>query len=494
MLVILGAFRKSALQLAAVGIICVPSAFAQNTLTAEGAAQDVRVLKSTLLALHPGLHKYQTPAQKDAALTRFEIRGNAARDASEMYLAAAELAASIRCGHTWASTFNMTPALRAMLMESANKLPFWLALAENRWLVIGSAIEAVKIGDEVLGINGIPGAEVIAKMLPYQRADGSSDGKRLMQLQHGRNATSMMDVMWPLLSPPQNGSHLVELKRAGTAANLQIQVAATTIALRDTAINAKIKTPTSNDWTFKIENNIGVLTLPTFSFWNSQFDWNKYLNERFAELNLQQVPNLIIDIRANEGGNGDINIAIMKHLLRAPYTLAAMRAYSAYERAPYQLVKHLDTWNYGFFDRTDQVEKTADMQPRFLLKSTKNNAATITPHASSYQGKAWVLIGAENSSATFQLAQAIQQSGAATLVGQTTGGNKRGLNSGQIAWVTLPNSGVAVDIPLLSAEPVEAQPDAAVVPDIVVNQSFAARVAAIDLEMAAVLKAIAAAK
>jgi C-terminal processing protease CtpA/Prc len=462
---------------------------AQGDLTAERAAQDVRVLKSTLLALHPGLHKYQTPAQIDAAFARFETRGNAARDASEMYLAAAELAAAIRCGHTWASTYNMMPALRSTLIESANKLPFWLATVENRWLVIGSATDALKVGDEILNLNGVSASEIITKMLPYQRADGSSDGKRVMQLQHGRNAMSMMDVMWPLLSAPQNGSYKVEIKRSGVTTN--VHVAATTIALRDAAINASNKAPKSSAWTFKIEDHVAVLTLPTFAFWNSQFDWNKFLNERFAELNLKKVPNLIIDIRANEGGNGDINSALLKHLLRAPLALGEMRYFSAYERAPYQLMKHLDTWNYGFFDRTNQVEKTTDIIARFLLKPTKNNGTTITPYANVYQGKTWVLIGAENSSATFQLAQMIQQSAVATLVGQNTGGNKRGLNSGQIAWVTLPNSGVAVDIPLLSAEPVEAQPDAGVVPDIVVKQTFAARAAGIDAEMKAVLKAIA---
>ncbi len=465
------------------------TAAAQGSLTAEHAAQDVRILKSTLLALHPGLHKYQSPAQIDAAFARFEARGNAASEASEMYLAAAELTAAIRCGHTWASTYNMTPALRRTMVESANKLPFWLATVENRWLVIGSATDALKIGDEILNLNGISASEIITKMLPYQRADGSSDGKRVMQLQHGRNAMSMMDVMWPLLSAPKNGNYIVEIKRSGVTAS--VQIAATTIALRDAAINASSNMPKNGAWVFKIADNVGILTLPTFSFWNSQFDWNKFLNESFAELALKKIPHLIIDIRANEGGNGDINEAILKHLLRAPFAPSVMQYFSAYERAPYQFMKHLDTWNYGFFDRTNQVEKTTGVTNRFLLKSTKNSGATITPHTTVYQGKTWVLIGAENSSATFQLAQMIQQSAVATLVGQNTGGNTRGLNSGQIAWVTLPNSGVAVDIPLLSAEPIETQPDAGVVPDIVVKQTFAAHAAGVDMEMRAVLQLIA---
>ena len=475
-------------------LLCLPFCVqAQTPLSADQAVQDTRVLKTTLATLHPGLTKYQTSAQMDAAFARFEARGNAARSATEMYLAAAQLTAAIRCGHTWASTYNMTPALRATLMDAANKVPFWMVSVENRWLVVASADNTVQIGDEIISLNGVPAAEISAKMLPYQRADGmSSDAKRILQLHHGRNAPSMMDIMWPLLFAPQNSRYNVQLKRGGAV--LDVQLAATTIAIRDAAIAAKgVKLP-SAAWTFKIENNIGVLTLPTFSFWNSKFDWSKFLVDTFAELNAKNIPHLVIDIRANEGGNGAINNALLSYLLRTPYSPPAIRSVSAYERAPYQLAKHLDTWNYGFFDRTSQVEKTADNPPRFIIKSTQGNDAAIKPSASAYNGKTTVLISAENSSATFQLAEILKQTGAATLIGQATTGNKRGLNSGQIAWVTLPNSGVAVDIPLLSAEPVEAQPDAGVMPDAAVPQTFAARVAGQDLEMAAALKLIASRK
>jgi hypothetical protein len=74
----------------------------------------------------------------------------------------------------------------------------------------------------------------------------------------------------------------------------------------------------------------------------------------------------------------------------------------------------------------------------------------------------------------------------ATLVGQPTGGNERGLNAGQLAWVNLPNSGVAVDIPLLAQSYTATTPDASITPDIVVERRFAARAAGQDQEMEAV--------
>jgi C-terminal processing protease CtpA/Prc len=105
-----------------------------------------------------------------------------------------------------------------------------------------------------------------------------------------------------------------------------------------------------------------------------------------------------------------------------------------------------------------------------------------------YRGKTYILIGAENSSATFQFAQLAKQSKAATLVGQTTGGNLRGLNGGQLAWIVLPNSGVAVDIPLLAATYTRTTPDAGIAPDIPVNPSFEARAAGRDQEMETVVR------
>jgi C-terminal processing protease CtpA/Prc len=149
------------------------------------------------------------------------------------------------------------------------------------------------------------------------------------------------------------------------------------------------------------------------------------------------------------------------------------------------LARYLDTWEFSFFDRTGQVEKitegTAAGKYRYLPNARK--LQTIEPEAPLYRGKTYILISSENSSATFQFAQLAKKSGAATLVGQTTGGNQRGLNGGQLAWVVLPNSGVAVDIPLLAATYTSTTPDAGISPDIPVTPSFEERAAGRDQEM-----------
>jgi C-terminal processing protease CtpA/Prc len=193
------------------------------------------------------------------------------------------------------------------------------------------------------------------------------------------------------------------------------------------------------------------------------------------------VPFLVIDLRDNEGGDDSIGHTLLRQLIRQPYEVPGGPRESAYERVPYNLVRYLDTWDYGFFDRTGQV--TRGPGRNFLLSPTP--ALPLAPVAQPYAGRSIMLVGPQNSSAGYQLARDTKASGAALLLGRTTGGNLRGLNGGQLTWMTLPASGVAVDIPLLAHYSKSPQPDAGVTPDVVVEPRFDDVCAGVDTEMRA---------
>ena len=461
------------------------------SLTPEQARRDADILVQALRALHPALDKYNTAAAVDENFKRFLTRAQAARSSSEMYLAATELAASVRCGHTWTNVLNQQGDIKQQLLESADKLPFTMSLVEGRWLVLASAAAGVAAGDEVLSINGHTSAQTIATLLPYLRADGASDGKRLRQLSHDRPGYSMMDIVWPLLVPPAGGVYHLTLRRAN-APGRTVDVKAMTLAARAASLTAQGQPAPSEAWNLRIDGNRALMTLPTFSMHRSGLDWKKFFAESFAELKLRKVAHLVIDIRANEGGDGAIGLALMGYLVRQPLTYISDQSVTTYERVPYKLARYLDTWDYGFFDRTGMVDTIMEgpQAGRFKFRPNADKVHQITPQADRFAGKAWLLVGPENSSATFALARLVKQTGAATLVGQATGGNQRGLNGGQIAWVNLPHSGVAVDIPLLASSYRADTPDASVTPDRLIAPRFALRAAGRDQEMEAVQQAI----
>ncbi|WP_338848679.1 S41 family peptidase [Massilia sp. W12] len=471
--------------------LCWPALAGDGGLTPAQAAQEMRIVKRSLQALHPALTKYRSQAEIEQAFARFESAAQAAGDSSRMYLAVAQLSAFIRCSHTWPNVNNQQGGSKAALLGAANKLPFTLRLVQGRWLVLASAVPEVAAGDEIVALNGLSAPQIVAQMLPYLRADGASDAKRLQQLNHDRSDYSQMDMLWPLLSPPLAGRYRVQLRQPDSSVTRELEAPALTLQARAAALAKQGVSGPDSAWRFQIQGQTGYLTLPNFAFWNSKFDWAGFLRQSFAELQARQTPYLVIDIRQNEGGDGAIADALLSYLLKQPLQYSLQQNISQYERVPYNLVRYLDTWDYSFFDRTGEVEKlnSGTASGKYLV-TARQGMHTITPQPRPYAGKVYLLISAENSSATFVLAKLSKQSGAATLVGQSTGGNLRGLNGGQLTWLTLPHSGVALDIPLLAGQYSADTPDAGIAPDVPVQRSFAAQRAGRDEEMEAVQRLI----
>lgn len=445
-------------------------------ITAADAQRDLRILKRALSELHPGAFRRITPAQLDAEFERAGALVAQGSDRATMYLLASRLSAAVRCGHTWTNYLNQSDAVKTEVFGRIDKLPLTLRLVAGRALIDGSAVAGLAEGAELLAVDGRDVATIVADLLPYLRADGDADNKRRAQIDHGANGGAM-DRLFPLLHPPREGRYILRVR--DSAGERELTVAATTVDARTAALAQRGVLEPTTDWTFMVRGDTAVLTLPTFGFWDSSFKWQAYLEDVFAQLQRRQVAYLIIDIRRNEGGDDAIGKLLLSHLLRKPYTQPAARVETAYERVPYVLARYLDTWDFGFFDRTGQVVKG---EGRNWLLKVQPLPATLTPVAQPFGGRTLVLIGPENSSAGFLLARDIKATRAATLVGQPTAGSLRGLDGGELAWITLPASAVAVDIPLISGIQDE-QPDTGVAPDVAVAPRFADAVAGIDTEM-----------
>ena len=469
-------FRAGLLALCA--LCLAPHARAQSApeISADAARRDLRILKRAFTELHPGLNRYATPAQIDAGFAAAEADVAQGSSRAQMYLLATRLAAALHCGHTWTNRLNQGEAIQQGVFGRADKLPLTLRWAEGRALVTGSIAPGVAAGAELLAIAGRPAAAIAAALQPYLRADGLGPdiaATKQAQLDSGVNGGAM-DRLFPLLMPPREGRYVLTLRDSPLQPPRDLEVAAVTQAERDRALTAP-----SEAWTLAIDGDTALLTLPTFGFWRSSFDPQAFLQQTFERI--KDLPYLVIDQRRNEGGDDAIGRALLARLLRAPYTQPASRSESAYERVPYVLARYLDTWDFGFFDRTGKVVKgpgrnwlLPEMPPR-----------RIDPVATPYRGRTVVLAGPQNTSAGYLLARDLKLSQAATLVGQATGGNLRGLNGGELAWVTLPASGVAVDIPLLAAVTAGEVPDGGVQPDVAVVPRWADISAGIDAEMVA---------
>lgn len=456
-----------------------PAPAAPVALTAKEAQRELRILKRALTDLHPGLYRYRTPEQLEAAFARAEAEVADGSDALEMYRIASRITAGVRCGHTWTNTVNQGPAVQQAL-AALPVLPVRLRVIEGRLLVTASADPRVPVHAELLRIDGRTPTALIADILPFLRADGSNDGKRLSQLDNDANGGAL-DRWLPMLHPPGADGYALQFRPHGGRV-AETTVAPMTVEARERQLAAAGQPMPGEAWRFEIEGDTATLTLPTFAFWNGGFDWRAFLDRSFATLEEKRIPQLVLDLRRNEGGDDAIGRALVAHLIQAPLTIPAGQVESAYERVPYDLARFLDTWDFSFFDRTGQVVRGEGRN--WLLKEQPADRI-VTPVAAPYRGRVVLLTGPQMSSAGYLIARDLKASGAATLIGRETGGNLRGLNGGQLTWLVLPVSGVSIDIPLLATFARGNPPDRGVLPDIAVRTRLEDVAAGIDPDLVA---------
>lgn len=453
-------------------------------LTPEQAERELRILRRALEALHPGLYRRLTPAQLEAEFARAKAEVTDGSDVLEMYRLASRIAAAVRCGHTWTNTLNQAPAVQAAL-GALPALPLRVRVLQGRWLVTASADPQIPAGTELLGIDGRSTDTLVAALLPYLRADGDSDGKRIDQLESGPEGGAL-DRLLPQLFPPVAGGYRLRFRPPEGRVRGAV-VAAMSVAQRESALAAAGLAPDDTSWRLQIDGRTAVLTLPTFAFWNSDFDWRGYLDRSFERMRSEGVERLVLDLRRNEGGDLAIVDALLAHVLQTPLEAPPSRMVSAYERAPYILMRHLNTWDYDFFDRTGKVRKAEDGVWEVIEQPAPRR---IIPVAQPFGGRVAMLTGPRMSSAGFLIARDFKASGRGVLIGQPTGGSLRGLNGGQLAWLTLPDSGVAVDIPLMAGfapgtDTAQPPPDRGVLPDLTVPTTLEDAAAGLDPDMTA---------
>ena len=472
-------------------VSAIPVDDATSLIPANQLQADFLVLKKAYEEMHPGLHRYNNQAQMDANFKALAAQLNHDLTLRQAYVAFSTFLAKIKCGHSYANFFNQEEPVANALFKGQDKVPFYFRWINRRMIVTRnfSEDERLKAGTEVLAIDNVPVQTILSRLITVARADGSNDAKRVSYLEVlGRNDYEAFDVYFPMFFPLKGDSFKLRVRTSPGDTPKTLNVRALTYEQRLAPVKVAVekrRTGAEQVWDFEfLDEHTAYLRMPTWALYNSKWDWKQFLNKLFDQLAEKKTANLIIDLRGNEGGL-DVGDVILSRLIKQDLRLDEFKRLVRYRKASEELKPYLITWDKSFFDWGGAAVESGDGFYQLKRDGDTEDGKIIKASDRPFAGRTFVLVDASNSSATFEFAQTVQQNKLATLVGQPTGGNQRGINGGAFFFLRLPNSKIEIDLPLIGYFPPGKRPDAGLQPDILIQPALKNIAQGTDAELSA---------
>ncbi len=340
-----------------------------SSLDPQDLIKDLDLLERAMTALHPGLYRYARPEEVAGwfAAASQQLEARKAIPLSEAYLLISRLVARIRCGHTYANFYNQSDVVEQLLFLGQDKLPFTFRIIDDRMILTQnlSGEDRLTRGTEITAINGLATQTILRALSQLVKADGGNDGKRAKGLEvQGYGDFEPFDIYFPLMFPPENGQFALEYRPFGESQSSTTRVAAVTSQARAELLEQRygaISKQYEDLWEFKLLNNqLAYLRLGTFVVWKMEMDWKAFLKDAFRELKARGIPNLVVDIRGNEGGAGEVYQVLGQYLVSEKTSFPAYLSRVRYQRVPDDLRPYLRSWSDEYYDLSAEVVPAED--------------------------------------------------------------------------------------------------------------------------------------
>jgi hypothetical protein len=402
---------------------------------------DFTLLRKILEEKHPALYWY-TP--KEIMDHYFDEGYQAIKDSmTELQFGwkiLAPLTSSIHCGHT---SFSMSKGWNRFIRNKViPSFPLYLKIWNDTMVVtqnLNKEDSIIKIGTIITSINGLRTPELLKVMFTYMVEDGYSENVNYIRL-----STSF----------PYFHRNIFGLFKTYKVGYLDSQGIEKNISLPffnpSEDMLRKIKEERKKEkklsWKKRLENirslqndtSFALMTINSFS----KGHLKHFFKKSFRQLRKNGSKNLVIDIRANGGGDMNNFVLLTKFLRDTPFK-GADSAYSKSKNfTPF--TKHITS---GFFNNVVLFfvsHKKPDGKYHFRFWERHMFRPKRGNH---YNGKIYVLTNGLTFSASSLFCNAIKGQHNIKLVGEETGGGWYGNSGIMIPDIILPNTKLRVRLP-----------------------------------------------
>ena len=344
----------------------------------EDYRSDLDQLGQKILAIHPHALKFITKDQFWKNIERKKALITDTTTYAQFAWHCNAIIASIGCSHTASSTMQNDYHEFSML-PLAYSFPLQVRWINQQLFVVNpmNNSDKVKVKDEILSINGVATAQLMADIYGHTVAQAH------IQTTKAQHFNTYFAALIPYALGLPKTFEIVVKGSNGPIKLHQAQAMAT--ELYDSAVNS-----CSNDLCLEIlEGKTAVLTISSFNY----YEWNNYpVFKSFVDSSMQiihnkKIKNLIIDVRYNRGGSQHPSIYLLQHLMDKPFTY--------YKNAAFE----------------GKTEKIYGEEINY-------------PHNNRFKGKVYFLIDGNGKSTTGHFMSLVKAHHLGTIIGEELGSNQ----------------------------------------------------------------------
>ena len=461
---------------------------AEKKYPKEKLQEDYKLLRNILEKKHPSLYWYTSKDSMDYYFN--EGYKNISDSMTELQFGwkiLAPLTNKIHCGHT---SFSMSKGWDRFIKDKKiPSFPLYLKIWKDTIVVtanLNRKDSAIKKGTLITSINGMRNHDMIKKLFNYLVEDGYEDNVNYIRL-----STSFPYFHRNVFGIYKNYSiqYIDSLGREKKTSLPLFGLNEDTLKkiknfppIKQKHFTRKEKL--ENVRSLKSNNDVTVMTINSFA---GGSHLKNFYRRSFKEIRKSNIKDLVIDIRANGGGDISNYVSLAKYLRNTSFKVADTAVAISKNFSPY--TKYIKA---GFFNNIGLLLLTKkESDGRYHFGYWERH--TIKPkNKNHYSGDVYVLTNGLTFSASSLFCNSIKGQKNVTLVGENTGGGWHGNSGIMIPDITLPNTKLRVRLPVFRLVQYQHVPKTGtgVIPDIYIGPSAESSRKDIDRKMEFVKKLI----
>lgn len=389
----------------------------------EEVLKDLDTLKNLLEKSHYNLYAYTTKKEFDKNFK--EIKNSFSEDSISLKEVVGKFQQVISKANTGHAEIDFPAVSYISYAQNGGKVfPLEIALEDNKAYIRKnySANPEVKLGSEILEINGIEINEILSLIYPHISAERPYLKKAKIEF------WSFPRLYWQIFG--EENEFYFSVEENGEVKKYYLKSVS---AMED--YEYKRKDLLSSERKFKFYGNTAYLNPGNFS--GDEKTYQSFIDSAFAVINKKESENLFIDLRNNAGGNNSFSDYLVSYFADKPFQWNSSFTLKTSAYLKQNTRKNNDTTEAYFQEILEH--RNGEIYPFHF-----NEKQPLEPKK-RYKGNVYTLINRQTYSQAAVTAALIQDYQFATLAGEETGDFPTLYAS--LFTYELPNTGVPVKIP-----------------------------------------------